>query len=75
MRRCFSRIRGSFIHGSIEPILNPDYSTPFYRNKLLTEAMLMFKIIDIETTGIWRVFHIQWEKFFLLLDYDITSRS
>lgn len=66
---------GSFIPGSIEPILNPGYTSPFYRNQLLTEAMVMFKMIDTETTGIRRVFHIQREKFFPLPDYDIASKD
>lgn len=66
---------GSFIPGSIEPILNPGYTSPFYRNQLLAEAMVMFKMIDTETTGIRRVFHIQWEKFFPLPDYDVTSKD
>lgn len=66
---------GNFIPGSIEPILNPGYTSPFYRNQLLAEAMVMFKMIDTETTGIRRVFHIQWEKFFPLPDYDITSKE
>lgn len=66
---------GSFIPGSIEPILNPGYTSPFYRNQLLAEAMVMFKMIDTETTGIRRVFHIQREKFFPLPDYDITSKD
>lgn len=66
---------GSFIPESIEPILNPGYTSPFYRNQLLAEAMVMFKMIDTETTGIRRVFHIQREKFFPLPDYDITSKE
>lgn len=66
---------GSFIPGSIEPILKPGYTSPFYRNQLLAEAMVMFKMIDTETTGIRRVFHIQWEKFFPLPDYDISSKD
>ncbi len=66
---------GSFIPGSIEPILKPGYTSPFYRNQLLAEAMVMFKMIDTETTGIRRVFHIQWEKFFPLPDYNISSKD
>ncbi len=66
---------GSFIPEGIEPILNPGYTSPFYRNQLLAEAMVMFKMIDTETTGIRRVFHIQRERFFPLPDYDITSKE
>ena len=66
---------GRFIPEGIEPILNPGYTSPFYRNQLLAEAMVMFKMIDTETTGIRRVFHIQRERFFPLPDYDITSKE
>lgn len=50
---------GTFIPGSVEPILKPSYTSPFYRNQLLAESMVMFKMIDSETTGIRRVFTIQ----------------
>ena len=66
---------GSFIPGSIEPILKPSYTSPFYRNQLLAEAMMMFKMIDTETTGIRKVFRIQKEKFFPLPDYDLSSKE
>ncbi len=63
---------GTFIPGSVEPILRPGYTSPFYRNQLLAESMEMFKMIDSETTGIRRVFTIQREKFFPLPDYDLS---
>jgi len=63
---------GSFIPRSIEPILRPSYTSPFYRNQLLAESMVMFKMIDSETTGIRRVFNIQREKYFPLPDYDLS---
>lgn len=64
---------GTFIPGSIEPILKPSYTSPFYRNQLLAESMVMFNMIDSETTGIRRVFTIQREKFFPLPDYDLSE--
>ena len=66
---------GSFIPGSVEPILKPSYTSPFYRNQLLAEAMVMFKMIETEATGIRRVFHIQREKFFPLPDYDLSIKN
>ena len=36
---------GPGITYGIEPILNPGYTSPFYRNQLLAEAMVMFKMI------------------------------
>lgn len=65
---------GSFIPGSIEPVLSPSYTSPFYRNQLLAESMVMFKMIDTEATGIRRVFNIQRDKYFPMPDYDL-SRS
>ncbi len=66
---------GSFIPKSIEPILKPSYTSPFYRNQLLAESMVMFKMIDSETTGIRRVFNIQREKYFPLPDYDFSTND
>ena len=66
---------GAFIPGSIEPILKPSYTSPFYRNQLLAESMVMFKMIDTESTGIRRVFTIQREKFFPLPDYDLSEQN
>lgn len=64
---------GAFLPGSIEPILQPSYNPPFYRNQLLSEMMVKFNLIDTQTMGIRRVFRIQQEKYFPLPDYDISS--
>ena len=64
---------GSFIPKSIEKILRPSYTSPFYRNQLLADAMVSFKMIDTETTGIRRAFNIQRERFFPLPDYALYS--
>ena len=66
---------GSFIPKSIEPILKPSYTSPFYRNQLLAESMVMFKMIDSETTGIRRVFNIQSKKLFPLPDYNLSMEE
>ncbi|MCM1496104.1 MAG: putative DNA binding domain-containing protein [Bacteroides sp.] len=66
---------GSFIPKDIETILRPSYTSPFYRNQLLADAMLRFKMIDTETTGIRRVFNIQRERFFPLPDYDLSQMN
>ena len=63
---------GSFLPGSIEPILQPSYNPPFYRNQLLAETMVKLNMIDTQTMGIRRVFRIQREKFFPLPDYDLS---
>ena len=66
---------GSFIPENVETILRPSYTSPFYRNQLLADAMVRFKMIDTETTGIRRVFNIQRERFFPLPDYDLSQRN
>lgn len=64
---------GTFLPGSIEPVLRPGYNPPFYRNQLLAEAMFKFNLIDTQTMGIRKVFKIQRDKFFPLPDYVFTS--
>ena len=64
---------GTFLPGSIEPILKPSYNPPFYRNQFLAEAMVNFNMIDTQTMGIRRVFKIQKDKFFPLPDYDFST--
>ncbi len=66
---------GSFLPGRIEPILNPSYNPPFYRNQLLAETMVKLNMIDSQSTGIRRVFRIQKERYFPLPDYDFLDRQ
>lgn len=63
---------GTFLPGGIEPILQPSYNPPFYRNQLLAETMVKLNMIDTQTMGIRKVFRIQQEKFFPLPDYDFS---
>lgn len=63
---------GTFLPGSIEPILLPSYNPPFYRNQLLAETMVKLNMIDTQAMGIRRVFRIQQEKYFPLPDYDFS---
>ncbi len=64
---------GTFLPGGIEPILQPSYNPPFYRNQLLAETMVKLNMIDTQAMGIRRVFRIQQEKFFPLPDYDFSA--
>lgn len=66
---------GTFLPGKIEPVLEPSYSPPFYRNQLLAQTMVNFNMIDTQTTGIRRAFRIQKEKYFPLPDYDLSRRN
>ncbi len=65
---------GSFLPGSIEPILQPSYNPPFYRNQLLAETMVKLNMIDTQTMGIRRAFKIQQERYFPLPDYDFSTK-
>lgn len=64
---------GTFLPGKIEPILEPSYNPPFYRNQLLAQTMVNFNMIDTQITGIRRAFRIQKERYFPLPDYDLSS--
>ena len=64
---------GSFIPGNVEDVLRPGYTCPFYRNQLLADAMVSFKMIETENSGIRRVFNIQKERFFPMPDYDLSQ--
>lgn len=66
---------GSFLPGAIEPVLNPSYNPPFYRNQLLAETMVKLNMIDSQAMGIRRVFRIQQGRFFPLPDYDLSNRQ
>ena len=66
---------GSFLPGKIEPILDPAYNPPFYRNQLLAETMVKLNMIDSQSTGIRRVFRIQKERYFPLPDYDLSNKQ
>lgn len=64
---------GSFLTGSIEPVLQLSYNPPFYRKQLLAETVVRFNMIDTQAMGIHRVFRIQQEKYFPLPSYDLTN--
>lgn len=66
---------GSFLPGAIEPVLEPSYNPPFYRNQLLAETMVKLNMIDSQAMGIRRVFRIQQERFFPMPDYDLSNRQ
>lgn len=64
---------GNFLPGDIKPVLEPAYAPPYYRNPLLAQAMVNFKMIDTAAMGIRRVFSIQREKLFPMPDYDLSK--
>lgn len=66
---------GNFLPESIENVLKPTYNPPFYRNQLLSDAMVRFNMIDTATSGIKKVFRIQKDKFFPMPDYDLSDSN
>jgi len=64
---------GNFIPQNIENVLKDGYSSPYYRNQFLANAMVNLNMIDTVGSGIRRIYNIQKEKFFPLPDYDLTE--
>jgi len=60
---------GIFLPGDVQTVLQPWYTSPYYRNQLLAEAMTNFNMIDTVAMGIRKVFRIQQERLFPLPDY------
>jgi ATP-dependent DNA helicase RecG len=63
---------GTFYPGDILPVLQPWFTSPYYRNQLLADAMTNFNMIDTVAMGIRRVFRIQQGRYFPMPDYDLS---
>jgi ATP-dependent DNA helicase RecG len=66
---------GSFIPVDIETVIRQDSPPPVYRNRLLTDAMVNFNMIETIGGGIKKMFKTQMERFFPLPDYDLTQND
>lgn len=66
---------GNFLPQTIATVLQTTYNPPFYRNQLLSDAMVKFHMIDTATSGIKKVYRIQKEKYFPMPDYDLTNEK
>ncbi len=64
---------GNFIPQKIENVLKDGFSSPYYRNQFLANAMVNLNMIDTVGSGIKRVYNIQKDKFFPLPDYDLSE--
>lgn len=64
---------GNFIPQKVENVLKDGYSSPYYRNQFLANAMVNLNMIDTVGSGIRRIFNIQKEKFFPMPDYDLSE--
>ncbi len=64
---------GSFIPGSIEKAIEPGYRPPYYRNRLLSDAMAKTSMIDQNAIGIRNVYEIQKGRMLPLPTYDLSD--
>ncbi|MDR3282813.1 MAG: hypothetical protein LBS92_04290 [Candidatus Methanoplasma sp.] len=61
---------GDFLPGNIAKVLKPEYTSPYYRNQLLADTMVLFNMIDSAAMGIRKVYRVQKDRFFPLPDYE-----
>ena len=66
---------GNFIPETIENVLKDGFSSPYYRNQFLANAMVNLNMIDTVGSGIRRVYDIQKKKFFPMPDYDLSENN
>ena len=66
---------GNFIPETIENVLKDGFSSPYYRNQFLANAMVNLNMIDTVGSGIRRVYDIQKKKFFPMPDYDLSKTN
>lgn len=66
---------GTFLPGSINPLIFESHTPSFYRNKFLVDAMRDLKMIDTIGSEIKRIFEIQRDRFFPLPDYDLNNKK
>lgn len=66
---------GNFIPETIENVLKDGFSSPYYRNQFLANAMVNLNMIDTVGSGIRRVYDIQKKKFFPMPDYDLSESN
>lgn len=67
---------GSFIPQSVDNlILNAGYVPPYYRNTFLAQAMVNLNLIDTAGMGIRRSFEKLRERYFPMLDYDLSENN
>ena len=64
---------GSFIPGVIEKAIEPGYKPPYYRNRLLADAMVKTEMIDQNAIGIRNIYEIQRGRMLPLPTYDLSE--
>lgn len=66
---------GNFIPETVENVLKDGFSSPYYKNQFLANAMVNLNMIDTVGSGIRRVYDIQKRKFFPMPDYDLSEEN
>ncbi len=66
---------GNFIPETVENVLKDVFSSPYYRNQFLANAMVNLNMIDTVGSGIRRIYNIQKEKYFHMPDYDLSKEN
>ncbi len=66
---------GNFIPENINKVLENGFSSPFYRNPFLVQAMVNLNMIDTAGSGIKRIYKIQRDKYFPMPDYDFSEEN
>ena len=66
---------GNFIPEDINKVLENGFSSPFYRNPFLVQAMVNLNMIDTAGSGIKRIYKIQKDKYFPMPDYDFSEQN
>ena len=66
---------GNFIPETVENVLKDGFSSPYYRNQFLANAMVNLNMIDTVGSGIRRIYNIQKEKYFPMPDYDLSENN
>lgn len=66
---------GTFIPGTIEKAIKPGYRPPYYRNRLLADAMVKTDMIDQNAIGIRNVYEIQRGRMLPLPTYDLSESN
>ena len=64
---------GTFLPGSIQEVLKPGFTSPYYRNQVLANAMVDYNMIETSSLGIPKIYEIQKKKYFPMPDYQIAK--
>lgn len=66
---------GSFLPGSIQNVIQSEFTPAKNRNPRLTQVMNRVNMIDQVGSGIQKMFRIQKERFFPLPEYEISEKE